>query len=83
MAFFSQAEVRVVVTEQQPVFRSGCQQAVGFIRPFSDKIIDQYADVGVGTAQDERFLAEQFGCSIDAGDEALTSRLFITASGRR
>ena len=48
-----EACVGIVLTEQDAVFRSGGEHAVGLVHAFRDKVVNEHADVGLVPAQGE------------------------------
>ena len=77
--FFAEAEIRIVLTQGEPVFRAAGEETVRFDDLLCDKIVDHNADVG--------FIASEFdgiesGCEtgcIESGDEPLSGGLFVAA----
>ncbi len=77
VAHLGQAEVGVVLPEQQAVFGAGGHHAVGFVDALGDQIVDQHAGVAVraGQAHGRPSGGEERG--VDAGAEALCGGFFI------
>ena len=75
-----QAGCRAFVLPQgQPVFAAAGHDAVRFIRALGDQVVDEDADIGFRTGQDERILPLYLQGRVDAGHEALGSRFFVAA----
>ncbi len=61
------------------MFRARGEHAVRLIRAACHQIIDQHADVGVGTREDQRFTSPKRQRRIGTGHDALRGGLFIAA----
>ena len=69
--------VRVVLPQQQAVFRARGHHAVRFVRAARDQIVNQRADVAVRAVEHERLLALDLERGVDACHKTLRGRLFI------
>ena len=63
---------------QQTVLAAGGHHAVGLVRAFGDKVVNERADIAVAAAEDERLAPEYPERRVDARDEALHRRLLIS-----
>ncbi len=54
VADLGQAQVGVVLAQEQAVFGPAGHDAVGFVNDLGDQVVDQDADVGLVAAQDDR-----------------------------
>ena len=75
---WSQAQVAIVLTKQESILSAGGEQAVGFGHALGHKIVDEHAEIGLATAEDEGRFALHFKSGIGSREQALTSRLFVT-----
>ena len=79
MADGCQSLVRIILTQQQTEFRTAGHHSVRFSGAFVYDIVNENADITVGTFQHHRFLAFDIMHRIDAADETLRRRFFVTA----
>jgi hypothetical protein len=69
--------IGIVLAQDQTVFGAGCHHAVGLCRAASDEIINQNADISLGTINNDRLLACQLAYGIDTGDQSLAGCFLI------
>ena len=74
----SQTQIRIVMAEDEPVFRPAREHPVGLWRTLSDQIIDQNSDVGICTGEHQRRLVPDFQGGVRTGNQPLGSGFFIT-----
>ncbi len=72
-----QACVGIVLTEQDAVFGTRGEHAVGLIHALRREIVNQYADVRLVALQHHRIASGAFQRGIDTRHQALTGRLFV------
>ena len=77
MTDFGQAQIRIILTQQQPVFSATGEHPVGFRHPPRHQIIDQDAEIGfIPTGKPGRFtFDEQSG--VDSGQQSLRCRFLV------
>ena len=75
--FFGETQVGIVLSKGEAVLCPGGKETVGFVYPFRDEVIYEDADVGLFAGEGKGREAEHFGGGIDAGDNALSSGLFV------
>src|SRR5437764_87152 len=80
VAELGETEVGVVLTEDEAVFRPGCEHAVGFDGAFGDEVIDQDTDVGLIAAKNNWILASNVACGVDSSHKSLSTSLFVARS---
>ena len=80
MTQLREAQIGIVVAEQQTIFRTGSKKTVRFIGAFIYQIIDEYTDITIGTAQNKGFLFFEFQSGIDPCHKTLTCGFFIPGS---
>ena len=73
-----EAEVAVVLAEEEAVLGAGGEEAVGFGGAFGDQIVDHDGEVGLAALQQERGATGGLERGIGTGDEALAGGFFIT-----
>ncbi len=73
-----EAQVRVVLPEQEPVLGAGGEHAIGLARPQGDEVVDQHAEVGLVAARTPGCFATHPAGRVDAGQQALGGRLLVT-----
>ena len=78
MAERAESFVGIVLAEQNAVLGSGGEHAVGFVRAFVDKVVDEHTDVGLVSAQHNGFLVAYLLYCVDSGHESLACGLFVT-----
>ncbi len=66
-----QTQVRVVLAQREPVFRTAGEHAVRLGCPARDQVVDQHADVGIAALRPPRFAAAHLQSGVDAGEQAL------------
>ena len=76
-AQLGQAEVGVVVPEQQPVLGAAGEHPVRLVDPAGDQVVDQDADVGLRPVEDERARPRRRTGGVDPGDQALRGGLLV------
>ena len=75
-----QTQIRVVLPQEQPVFGSGRHHPVWLMAFFCHKIIDENADISLGTVDHDAFLPLQLPSRIDPGDQPLCRRFLVTGT---
>ena len=80
MAPFREAQVGVVLPEEQAVFGPGGEQAVGLPGALGDQIVHQHGHVGLGAVRQEGRAAGHGAGSVDPGPEALGRGLLVARS---
>src|SRR5688572_22948016 len=73
----SQAQIRVVLAKQQPVFGAAGEHAIRLAGAARDQVVDQHADVTLVPLRYERLERACAADGIDAGDEALRRGFFV------
>ena len=71
----AEAQVGVVLAQEQAVFGAGGEHAVRLGGAFGDEIVNEDADVGFVAAEDDGAFALDPTDGVDAGDESLARRL--------
>ena len=79
-AGFGQAQIRVVLPQQQAVFGPAGEHAVGFRGPAGDQVVYQHADIRLVAAGTPRLSLFDPQGGVDARHQPLTRR-FLIASG--
>ena len=74
---FGQTHVRVVLPEEDAIFRAGGKHSVGFVHAFCNEVVDEDADVRFIPSEDERLPTVAINMRIDAGDESLSARFLV------
>src|SRR5688572_17704618 len=69
---------RVVLPEQEPVFRTGGKESVGLIHSSAHQVIHQHPKEGLVTPNDQRIATERASSRVDPGDRPLARRLLVT-----
>ena len=72
-----QAQVGVVLAQQQAIFRAAREHPIRLARAARDEIVDQHADVGLVAARPPRRALLHAQRRIDAGEDALRGGLFV------
>ena len=80
MPGFHQALIRIVLAQQEPVFRPRGKHPVWFPGVLGNEIVDQHADIGLRAVQDQRRLPLDLQGRIDPGHDALGRSLLIPGS---
>ena len=80
IGLFCQSHIGIVLSEQDAVFGTGGKHTVRFVYPFCDEVVDQYTDVGLVPAQDERLTAVTIDVGVDTSHESLSTCFFISGS---
>src|SRR5579884_512644 len=78
MADLHQPKVSVVVTKQQAVLRSRGEHSVWLSGILGNEVVDQYPDVSLRSIEHQRRLAAYLERRIDARDNALGGRFFVS-----
>ena len=76
----SKPDVRIVLPEQDAVFCTRGEHAVGLVHPFGHKVVYQHSDIGFVALQYDGLLPFQHPVCIDPGHQPLGCGLFV--SGR-
>ena len=74
----SETQVGIVLSKAQSVFRPTREHAIGLGGSAGHEVIDQDADVGLFTAQEERIFPLNFQHGVDACHESLGGRLLVS-----
>ena len=69
MTDFHEAKIGIVVTEQQTIFRTRREHSIRLSGIFGDQIINQHANIGLGTVEYKRLISSQLECCIHAGHD--------------
>ncbi len=69
--------VRIIVAQQQAIFRPRSKHAVRLVDTFGNQIVDEDTDVSLAAIEDEGRLVLDFQSGVDAGHQPLGGRLFI------
>lgn len=72
-----EAEVGVVLAEEEAVFSAAGEHPVGFCAAARYEVIDHHAEVGLVASEDERRSAQRFQSGVRSGDEPLPCRLLV------
>ncbi len=78
MSPFSQSQVRIVFSEQQPVLRPRREHTVRLGNPLCHEVVNENTDVGLRPVDHHRLPPLHFQCSVDPGNDTLRSRFFVT-----
>ena len=77
---FRQAQIRIILTQQQAIFCSRGHHTIRLIRPLRNQIIYQNTDIGFVAAQHQGLLTLNLHHGINASHQALCCR-FLVATG--
>ena len=77
MRQFCKPEVGIILTKENPIFRTGGKHPIRFIDTFINKVINENPDVRLIPSQNQRFLFHEEQMSIDSGNDSLCCGLFI------
>lgn len=77
LPFLRQAQVRIVDSQQEPVFGPGCEHPIGLQAPLGDEVVNKDPDVGLFATQREGLSAPGQDRGIRAGHQALRGCFFI------
>ena len=80
VAGFHEPLIRIVLAQQEPVFRPRGKHPVRLPGILRDEIVDQHADIGLRAIQDQRRVPLDLKGRIDPGHESLGRSLFISRS---
>lgn len=78
-AFRSEAQVGVVLPEQDSIFGPTGKHPVGLIGAFRDEVINEHTDVGFVAGQRKRGLLFDGKVGVDSCDQALAGGLFVSS----
>ena len=78
MRELSQAEIGIVLTQQNAILSTGSKHPIRLIHAFIDQIINQDTNIGLVTTKYERILSGKLSMRIDTGYQALCRRLLIS-----
>ena len=74
----NQPLLRVILPQKQAELGAGGHHTVGLGGALRHQIVDQHADVGGRTGEDQRIPPQKLGAGVDGGDQALGGGLLIT-----
>ena len=71
------AIARVVLAENETAFGAAGEHAIWFVRSLCNQVVDENADIGILSAEDQRWFISDRKGGVDSGDDALCGRFFI------
>ena len=78
ISYGCQAQIGIVLTKQQPVFRARGHHAIRLVRAFGNEIVDQRADIAARTLQYNRKLSFDRARRVDPRDKPLRGSLLVS-----
>lgn len=72
-----QTLVCVILTEEQAEFRAGCHHTVRLFAAFADEVVNENADITVGTLEDDGVFSLNIANSVDTAHKPLCGRFFV------
>ena len=78
VAFFAEPQIRVILTEQQTILGTACHHTVWLMVFFRYQIVDQNANIRLGTVEYQQFLTLDFQCRVDTRDQPLCGCLLVS-----
>src|ERR1017187_3384177 len=78
MRLWRQADVGVVLSQQNPVFGARSKHSVRFISTFCYKVVNEYTNISFRTLKDERSFFIYIQVSVDPRHDALAGGFFVT-----
>src|SRR5271166_5245982 len=79
-ANWSEPLVCIIDAQVQPELSARGKHPVGFVGALADQVVDQNPCVSLGASNDDRILLADSACGVEASDQALAARFFV--SGR-
>ena len=76
--FLAKTEIGIILSQKQSIFCTAGHHSVRLMIFFCHKIIDQHANISLGTIQYKLLLTFDFHCCIDSGNQSLCSSFFIS-----
>ena len=73
-----EAQVGIVLAQQQPIFRAAREHPIRLARAARDEIVDEHADVGLVAPRPPRRALLHAQRGVDAGEDALRRRFLVT-----
>ena len=77
LRFRGQAAICIVLSQLQSILRSTGKHAIRFVHTVGDKVVNQDSDIGFISPQNHGRSVLQRERSVDAGDQALRTRLLV------
>ena len=74
---FGEAQISVVFTQLQPIFRTRREHSIRFRNASRDEIVDQHAEIGFIASRAPALVADRKPRRVDPGEDPLRRRFFV------